>query len=62
MRGGDSVNQEEVTVGVAFPMGGRLELRGEVRADFASVDIFPDKDGIPSSNQVTGTAAALAWF
>ena len=60
--GSDRVSQEEVTVGAAFPMGGRLELRTEVRADFASVDIFPNKDGNPSSNQVTGTAAALAWF
>ena len=54
--GGDRASQEEVTVGAAFPMGGRLELRAEVRADFRE-DYFPDKDGNPSSNQVTGTAA-----
>jgi hypothetical protein len=60
--GSDRVSQEEVTVGAAFPMGGRLELRAEVRADFASVDIFPDKDGNATGNQVTGTVAALAWF
>jgi hypothetical protein len=61
--GADRVNQEEVTVGAAFPMGGRLELRAEVRADFAE-NAFPDKDGVAGarSNQVTGTAAALAWF
>ena len=50
-----------MTVGAAFPMAGRLELRAEVRADFRE-DYFPDKDVNPSSNQVTGTAAALAWF
>ena len=43
--GADRVNQEEVTVGAAFPMGGRLELRAEVRADFAE-NAFPDKDGV----------------
>ena len=34
---------EEVTVGAAFPMGKRFELRTEVRADFASADIFPTR-------------------
>jgi hypothetical protein len=59
--GGDRSTAEEVTVGGAFPMGNRLEARVEVRADLRE-DAFPNGDGNPTSNQVTGTAALLGWF
>jgi hypothetical protein len=56
----------EGTVTAAIPVGGRLEVRGEVRADFASDNNFNSPAGaVPmpdKKNQVTGTAAFLAWF
>lgn len=58
---GGRVNAQEVTIGGAFPMASRLEARLEARADFRD-DAFPDKDGLPTSNMVTGTAALLGWF
>ena len=42
-------------------MSNRLEARLEVRADFRE-DAFPNGDGTPTSNMVTGTAALLGWF
>jgi len=59
--GGDRSTAEEVTVGGAFPMSNRLEARLEVRADLRE-DAFPNGDGLPTSNMVTGTAALLGWF
>ena len=59
--GGDRSTAEEVTIGGAFPMSNRLEARLEVRADFRE-DAFPNGDGLPTSNMVTGTAALLGWF
>jgi hypothetical protein len=55
--GGDRLNLQEVTLGLAFPMANRFELRAEGRADFASQPIFVGED-----SQVTGTGAFLAWF
>jgi hypothetical protein len=59
--GGDRSNAQEVTIGGAFPMANRLEARLEVRADLRE-DAFPNSDGNPTSNMVTGTAALLGWF
>ena len=53
------INAQEVTVGAAFPMANRFELRLEGRADFPAQDVFLDGDGLPTSNQVTGTVALL---
>jgi hypothetical protein len=60
--GGDRVNFQEGTLGLAFPVASRFEFRAEGRADFASQDIFVDSDGAPAGSQVTGTGAFLAWF
>jgi hypothetical protein len=54
---GASVAQEEVTVGVALPVGKNFELRPEVRADFSGDPIFSGE-----KNMVTGTVAALTYF
>ena len=54
-------NAQEVTIGGAFPMANRLEARLEARADFRD-NAFPNGDGMPTSNMVTGTAALLGWF
>jgi hypothetical protein len=59
--GADRIHAEECTIGLAFPMASRLELRVEGRADFRE-DAFPDGDGLPTSTMVTGTTALLGWF
>jgi hypothetical protein len=58
---GGRQNAQEVTIGGAFPMANRLEARLEARADFRD-NAFPNSDGMPTSNMVTGTAALLGWF
>jgi hypothetical protein len=54
---GVSVAQEEVTVGVALPVGKNFELRPEVRADLSGDPIFSGE-----KSMVTGTVAALTYF
>jgi hypothetical protein len=54
---GISVAQEEVTVGVALPVGKNFELRPEVRADLSGDPIFAGE-----KSMVTGTVAALTYF
>jgi hypothetical protein len=60
--GGDRFNFGEFTLGVAFPMASRFELRLEDRTDWASTDIFLNRSGMAAGIQNTITAAALAWF
>jgi hypothetical protein len=56
--GGTAQKNEEVTVGLALPMAGHLELRPELRADFASPSTLPGA----KSNQFTALVAGLAYF
>jgi len=60
--GGDRINGQEVTVGLAFPMAGRFEFRAEGRFDHSSAQVFLNSDGMPSQSQFTGTGAFLSWF
>ncbi|HVR03615.1 MAG TPA: outer membrane beta-barrel protein [Polyangia bacterium] len=56
--GGTAQKNEEVTVGLACPFAGHLEVRPELRADFASPSTLP---GMKSS-QFTALVAGLAYF
>ena len=60
--GRDRVNQEEVTVGAAFPLGGRLELRPETRGGSPAAQLLPrDKDGtrVQSGHRARGGLASF---
>src|SRR5882724_1108534 len=56
--GATAQKNEEVTVGIACPMAGHLEIRPELRADFASPSTLPGT----KSSQFTALVAALAYF
>jgi hypothetical protein len=57
--GATAQKNEEVTLGLALPMAGHLELRPELRADFASPSTLVDGT---KSTQFTALVAGLAYF
>lgn len=52
----------EGTLGVSYPVGSNSELRAEVRYDRSSASVFANGSATGTSDQITGTLAALAWF
>jgi len=61
----DSANGWNVTAGVIHPIGSNLEIRGELRYDKASEDVFPKTTSTTteySDGAATAHVAVLAWF
>jgi len=57
LRTGLDANYTSLTAGVGVPFGSNVELKGELRYDLSSEDIFNGDD-----KAATATVAAIAWF
>jgi len=60
--GGPKTNLFEGTLTAAFPVGGHMEFRAELRGDGASGNGIHDFDGGQDTSVITGTGAFMAWF